>query len=98
MSKCTAGPAPPGTPPGTIGYTYHGMPGPLHKAHGNMAVPPPPPPDANSVRSGQDSQRTQSGCYASQDLDAASNSAYSFGAFGDAGFVEDDKYSSQDDD
>ena len=30
MSKCDAGPAPPGTPPGTVGYTYHGMPGPLH--------------------------------------------------------------------
>ena len=30
--------APPETPPNTVGYTYHGLPGPAHKAHGIPSV------------------------------------------------------------
>ena len=100
MTRRTSGPAPPGTPPGTVGFTYHGMPGPAHKAHGNMAdrVPPPPPPDSSLSRSGQGSQNGQSGCLAFQQHPSmASHSAYSFSVFGDSGLVEDDD-SSQDDD
>ena len=70
----------------------------MHNTYGNLAMPPPPPADSGSVHSGHDSQHTQSGCFASQLLDTASTSAYSFGTFGDAGFVEDEESSSQDDD
>ena len=84
MSKCDTGPAPPGTPTGTVGFTYHGLPGPAYRNFGNLAMPPPPPTDPDSVHSGRDSQHTQSGCLASQLLDSASTSPYSFGAFGDA--------------
>ena len=74
------------------------MPGPAYRNFGNLAMPPPPQTDSDSVYSGHDSQHNQSGCLASTHLDSASTSPYSFGAFGDAGFVEDEESSSQDDD
>ena len=81
-----------------VGLTYHGLPGPAHKAHGNMAAPP-PLPDSSSSRSGHGSLADQSGFLASQHLSTASHSAYSFGLFGDSGFIDnDDDDSSQDDD